>query len=398
MDYDIPFVRASQQRAIRAVSELERKAKDARHTGSSSGKLYRKMCLEMGIGSSGSGTSSTARDGLIKKICRDLPLLLRRLVDSLRSEEVREAVELYKRYIDDLNPHTSMQRGDTGIGTGVLSAFDELCSIEELGDSIYMSGLDDSTEKDGQKDKETSKCMSTGLEKEEIGTQIDWDLCIEEANTAEAHKDDLVAEIDWDVGEINIEIDAEGLTVLEDDAMADNDIDWDIDVVGGNVPDVPDAIDLDIVEEVGPSNVDQSLSEGTSLNDDLQGTQVMTAVQYMSDSSRRNKVIDEMIEVKSFLLQRLKEEGSHSNALGTSNSLAIILGATKIRRLITAVDKSLVQVLPSASSDKTEDGNDLRHLLLMHSSGRYLARSAVAIDQLREQVIQNLILNIQVCP
>ena len=91
----------------------------------------------------------------------------------------------------------------------------------------------------------------------------------------------------------------------------------------------------------------------------------------MSKSDNRNRVLDDLTELRSFLLQRVEEE--RRGDLGSQ--FCSVIGARRLEELIAAVRRP-------ADLLSTEE---TRHLLLMHSSARYLARSAAAIDALASQ-------------
>ena len=388
MDYDIPYIRSSQQRVVKTISELERKAKEARRNGNDNGRQYKKMCHDMGIQDNGIN-SNAAREGLTRKILRELPQLLKELVQSIRSEEIREAVEVYSKHVADVHPDVIQSGTDA-----MLVAYAELCSIVEVGDSISATSVG-GAQGNGQEAKgDNVNVIEAGSHPEtQMLDEIDWDICVDEKNAEDS--EGLEAEIDWDVGEIQLDDTEVVDTTIDNDIVTVDEIDWNIDVVEDVADEGHDEIDWDITEDIKNLNAETSQSE--SCNEDATNfsspfvdgaTTTMTAVQYMAESSRRNKVIDDIVELKCFLLQRLEEEESQSHSQAISSQAGAILGSKKLRRLLEAVDEPLSILQPPSGSGSS--GSELRQLLLMHSSGRYLARSAAAIDQLKEQVYYSL--------
>ncbi|GMF49205.1 unnamed protein product [Phytophthora fragariaefolia] len=189
------------------------------------------------------------------------------------------------------------------------------------------------------------------LDFEAEAAEISWDISLDDSGNAEA------GEIDWGIE-----------TVASTDPTADGDapveIDWDITT-------------SDVVE---PVSEEPAAEMETTLDVSTSDEQV-TRVGLLDDNEFRTRVLNDLLEMRAFLRQRLVELSASdsvafANQFQGSSPLLEQQSATKIEEFQAAVDQA-VSLLTSKR---------LQQLVLIKTSDRYLDRHVANLEMLTKHM------------
>ena len=386
VDYDIPAIRSSQQRIASQMSELERKSKENRRMAAAASVKFRKICADMkitgvasasGNESTGDGASTTRIEskickGLSEVIERDLSALLKRVATLIGDDILRDAANFYSEFVEEMHPDFCEKsigeeaKGKKKKGGGgdtqmkdrlvLLEAYETFCSLSTVGDAVKLpSDRVAAYETDALCDA-AYDFDALGGDGDEAELEIDWGFEVEDVgeNVGEDEPHELEIGDEWQIDEIR---DA-------DEGVVELDVSEDIDIVGESGFDARDMMML--VDEGGVGTSSQDESQGN--NDPTEAADAgPTRLSFLADSDSRNRLVDDLTELWSFISQRVEEE-----SLGLADVNSKIVGVTKLRGYAEHISEALALLKDDTSRD----------LILTFSSEKFFRRKVSDISSL----------------
>ncbi|KAE9030014.1 hypothetical protein PR002_g9995 [Phytophthora rubi] len=344
--FEIPFLKKSIQQNEKQVADNNRKAADLTRSIAEYKRKLETSCADMGI------AGENFREEL-RRLPLELPSTFDGVAKAICCDEVANAIEYHQAlqtYLHDC----------------------ELPVAIPVADSTGSS----SSKKD-KKNKKKGKKQTEVTENPEIATDEPFELvvtphkffdAIEELRIASDELVEIGATLDFEAKAAEISWDIS----LDDSGTADaGEIDWGIETVASTDPvadtsvgDVPIEIDWDITT----SDVVEPASE-------------TNATEMAGDNEFRTRVLNDLLELRAFLRQRLVElSGNDSVAFANqfqgSSPLLEQQSTTKLEEFQSAVEQAV-----SLLTNKR-----LQQLVLIKTSERYLDRHVANLEMLTKHV------------
>ena len=383
-DYDVPYIQNQSQKLVKQLSDLDRREQDLKRSASVAHKKFLEKCQEVGVSTDSKDFSRSVMEKLV-----GLDDVFDKAVAAMKSDEIGDSAAHYAQWtqwahndaivsFENLLPSLWKLRS-------LSSASDVdavLRSTGEGADGNYNSpadapgivqppsgGIDWDVGGGAVDTVGVVPPPSGGIDWDLGGAVetvvapaggIDWDLGggdvgVEETGGTPSD----VVEIKWDVGDV-VEIDTDGIGV--DETGAGDGISFDLDIsadivvenVGGG-EDVADSRDSEI-------QVEHKVNKETTTS---------SIGKVLSSRTFRGQVIDDLLELNSFLTQR---------AFDASSSEATSLLSTVPAELKTSFMLSPEELRASAShcvvAVELLSTSDVTRLLLVSSSATYRQRVA----------------------
>ncbi|KAL3662510.1 hypothetical protein V7S43_012366 [Phytophthora oleae] len=364
--FEIPFLKKSIQQNEKQVADNNRKMTDLTRSIAEYKRKLETSCADMGI------EGNSFRDELLR-LPLELPTIFDDVAKAICSDEIASAIEYHQ----------------------ALQTYLHDCEIPVVESTSASSSRKETSKKD-KKSKKKSKKQFEVPEEPQMTTSESFELIVAPHKFFDAIKelrnasDQLVetsatldfeaeaAEISWDIS-------------LDESGAADaGEIDWGIETVASTEPattadDTPVEIDWDItmsdvVDLVSEGNAPEAVDVEEPVLD-VPTTEQITRVGLLDNNEFRNRVLNDLLELRAFLRQRLVElSGSDSVAFANqfqgSSSLLEQQSTEKIEGFQAAVDQA-VSVLTNKR---------LQQLVLIKTSERYLDRHVANLEMLTKHM------------
>ncbi|OWZ08403.1 hypothetical protein PHMEG_00019065 [Phytophthora megakarya] len=317
--FEIPFLKKSIQQNEKQVADNNRKMADLTRSIAEYKRKLEASCADMGI------AGNNFREEL-----RHLPLELPAIFDDSPSSKKDKKKKKGKKQAEVAETSENATDEPFELVVAPHIFFDAIKELRNASDKMVET---DAT-----------------LDFEAEAAEISWDISIDESGTTEA------AEIDWGIETVES---TEPATTSDD---APVEIDWDITT-------------SEVVDPIGEVNAGEVVDVVEPVPDVPVAIEVATRVGLLDENDFRTRVLNDLLELRAFLLQRLVElSGSDSVAFANqfqgSSPLLEQQSTTKIEIFQAAVDQA-VALLTSKR---------LQQLVLIKTSERYLDRHVASLE------------------
>lgn len=384
VNYEIPYEKKQVQKIQQQMADLDRKEAELKRSANASAMKYQEACQELGL------QGENVRLELLE-MAKTLPSTFAEIVEILCGDSVQKVLGFYQIFVD----HAHTEKGN--VSRNVLP------SLRDFRDNPPVLDVFSSSDVSATADLLTKEQEKTsGVEVS--SNDIDWNI-----NTTA----DETAEIDWEIGTIEqsetcrndkveqtLKPTSEKLEfVLQDDTVKGGfqPIDTKNDIIDHNVEDtgVSEPIQPEICWEISIEDASVAATEETmereSLAHHLSNFPEATEnekhpLSPFLDTEYRNKLLDDLFELKAFLNQRLVELRSQETSSLQHQVHAVtppVLQQYGPDSLCTMLS-DLSQAISLVTNRKTCD------LIMILNSKRFLDRLESSLNQKKQYEVKLL--------